>query len=584
MAIYAATRKLYFRGNVSSFRRLRNHGMEIDLYDLFKQSPALVIFVAIGLGYLIGKVNIRGFELGSTGGVLLVGLLFGHFGFDGHPFLGTIGFILFIYSVGFQAGPRFFNVLLEDGPRYIALSFVVALTGFVVAKLLALTFDLDSGFTAGILAGAMTSTPTLVGAQNALDAGIAVLGPGLTAEDLRQHLSVGYAITYVFGTIGLILIVKFLPGVLRIDLVGASRQYAQDKGYSETEDTLITGLPVVRGYQIMGGEMVGKTRREVEATRDLEFGLVRLVRDGEVIEFGLDVEIKAGDKAAILARPERHAELRDMPDVKPGILDRELLDSFITTQDIVVSHESAVSRPLRELRIIEDFGCFVTKIRRAQIDLPVDRDMTLMKADIVTVAGDSQAIERLAGRIGSIEKDIKETDLVTFAFGIVIGLLIGLISLKIGNINVGIGSAGGLLLSGIIFGYLRASYPTFGRVPPAARYIIMELGLMFFMVNVGITAGGGVVEALISVGPVLILCGILVLILPVVVGYLFGTFFLKLNPALLLGSLTGAMTSTPALSALQDAAKSSMPALGYAGTYAFANVLLTLAGTLIMLL
>jgi len=333
----------------------------------------------------------------------------------------------------------------------------------------------------------------------------------------------------------------------------------------------------------MDSEMVGKTRREIEATRDLEFGLVRLVRDGEVIEFGLDTENKAGDKAAILARPERHAELRDMPDVKPGILDRELLDSFITTQDIVVSHESAVSRPLRELRITEDFGCFVTKIRRAQIDLPVDRDMTLMKADIVTVAGDSQAIERLAGRIGSIEKDIKETDLVTFAFGIVIGLLIGLISLKIGNINVGIGSAGGLLLSGIIFGYLRASYPTFGRVPPAARYIIMELGLMFFMVNVGITAGGGVVEALISVGPVLILCGILVLILPVVVGYLFGTFFLKLNPALLLGSLTGAMTSTPALSALQDAAKSSMPALGYAGTYAFANVLLTLAGTLIML-
>jgi len=207
-----------------------------------------------------------------------------------------------------------------------------------------------------------------------------------------------------------------------------------------------------------------------------------------------------------------------------------------------------------------------------------------MKADILTVAGDSQAIERLAGRFGSIEKDIKETDLVTFSFGIVIGLLIGLISLKIGSINIGIGSAGGLLLSGIIFGYLRASYPTFGRVPPAARYIIMELGLMFFMVNVGINAGGGVVEALISVGPVLIICGIVVLIMPVVVGYLFGTFILKLNPALLLGSLTGAMTSTPALSALQDAAKSSMPALGYAGTYAFANVLLTLAGTLIMLL
>ena len=173
---------------------------------------------------------------------------------------------------------------------------------------------------------------------------------------------------------------------------------------------------------------------------------------------------------------------------------------------------------------------------------------------------------------------------MTFAFGIVLGLLIGLISLKIGNITIGIGTAGGLLLSGIVFGYLRASYPTFGRVPPAARYILMELGLMLFMVNVGIDAGGRVVDTLLAVGPTLVLCGVLVLILPVTIGYLFGAYVLKLNPALLLGSLTGAMTSTPALSAVQDAAKSSMPALGYAGTYAFANVLLTVAGTLMMIL
>lgn len=557
--------------------------MEIDFSELFRQSPALIIFVAIGLGYLIGKVNIKGFELGPTGGVLIIGLLFGHFGYAGDPLLGTIGFILFIYSVGFQAGPRFFNVLLEDGPRYIALSVVVALTGFAVAKILALAFDLDSGFTAGILAGALTSTPTLVGAQNALDAGIAVVGPGLSPEILGQHISVGYAITYVFGTIGLILIVKFMPSLLKIDLVGASRQYAKDKGYQETENTIVSGLPLVRGYQILNGEIAGQTRRQIEAIGDMDFGLVRMLRDGEFFELGPNDEVKVGDKIAILARPERHAVLREMPDLKSGILDRELLDNYVTSHDIVVTNEIAVGRPLRELRITEDSGCFVTKIRRAQVDLSVDGNATLMKADIISVAGDAQSIENLAEKIGSIEKDIKETDLVTFSFGIVFGLLIGLVSVKFGNINIGIGTAGGLLLSGIIFGYLRASFPTFGRVPPAARYVIMELGLMFFMVNVGINAGGGVVEALLSVGPVLIFCGIIVLIVPVTVGYLFGSYFLKLNPALLLGSLTGAMTSTPALSAAQDAAKSSMPALGYAGTYAFANVLLTLAGTLIML-
>ncbi len=558
--------------------------MEINLYELFQQSPALVIFVAIGLGYLIGKVSIWGFELGSTGGVLLVGLLFGHFGFEGHPFLGTIGFILFIYSVGLQAGPRFFNALLEDGPRYVALAIVVAATGFGTAKILAVVFGLDSGFAAGILAGALTSTPTLVGAQNAIDADIAVLAPGMTPDDLRQHISVGYAITYVFGTIGLILIVKFVPAILGIDLVGASRQYARDKGYKDSEKTEVTGLPVVRGYQILEGELAGKTRRQIEAVRELDIGVVRLVRDGQITELDLDDDIRIGDKVAVLALPERHGTLRERADVKPGILDRDLLDSYITTGEIVVTHESVVGKPLSELRITNDFGCFVTRIRRAQIDLPVAGNTSLMKADVLTVAGDSKAIESLSERIGSIEKDIKETDLVTFALGIVVGLLLGLTSLKFGDINLGIGSAGGLLLSGIIFGYLRASYPTFGRVPPAARYIIMELGLMFFMVNVGVNAGGGVVDALLSVGPVLIVCGIIVLLLPVIIGYLFGAYVLKLNPALLLGSLTGSMTSTPALSAVQDAAKSSMPALGYAGTYAFANVLLTLAGTIIMLI
>ncbi|MCG8543899.1 MAG: transporter, partial [Alphaproteobacteria bacterium] len=519
------------------------------------------------------------------GGVLLVGLLFGHFGFDSHPFLGTIGFILFIYSVGFQAGPRFFNVLLEDGPRYIALSVVVALTGFLSAKFLATAFGLDSGFSAGILAGALTSTPTLVGAQNALEAGIAVTTPGLATDDLRQHITVGYAITYVFGTIGLILIVKFMPAVLRIDLVAASHQYAQDKGYRDSDAMPVTGLPVVRAYQIEEGDVAGKTRRELEASYShLEAGVIRLVRDGEIIELGPDDKVMVGDKVAILAPPAIHVEMRAMPDFTPGILDQKVLDSYITTNDIVVNREEVVGRPLRELRVTEEFGCFVTNIRRAQIELPVDPDTILMRADILTVAGDSQAIERLAQRAGSLEKDIKETDLVTFAFGIVLGLLIGLISLKIGNITIGIGTAGGLLLSGIVFGYLRASYPTFGRVPPAARYILMELGLMLFMVNVGIDAGGRVVDTLLAVGPTLVLCGVLVLILPVTIGYLFGAYVLKLNPALLLGSLTGAMTSTPALSAVQDAAKSSMPALGYAGTYAFANVLLTVAGTLMMIL
>jgi putative transport protein len=559
--------------------------MEIDVYALFKATPALVVFVVIGLGYFIGKLNLRGFELGPTGGVLLVGLLFGHFGFQGIPLVGTIGFTIFIYSVGLQAGPRFFNVLREDGVKYVSLALTVAVSSVLMLWMLATLFDLDNSLGAGILAGALTSTPTLVGAQNAVDVGIANLAAGVSTQQALQNISVGYAITYVFGTVGLILIVKFAPKMLRLDLAKEAKRYAKEKGYHETDKRIAKGLPVVRGYEIEeGAEFLGKTRVELEARRDLMLAVVRLKRGKKTIKLGPDDEVAVGDRVALMAPPDVHAQLRELPGVKMGILDPELLESSVTSADVIVTREAAVGRPISDLRAPEEFGCFVTHVRRAQIQLPAEGSTVLQKGDVLTLVGNSEQLEDLAAVVGEIERDVVETDLVSFALGISGGLLLGKISIKFGAIAVGIGSAGGLLLMGILLGFLRSLSPTFGRVPPAARFVLMELGLMFFMVNVGLSAGGGVVEALVSVGPVVILCGVVVLMTPVILGYLFGIFVLKLNPAVLLGALTGAMTSTPALTAVQEAAKSSMPALGYAGTYAFANVLLTVAGTIIMTL
>ena len=253
--------------------------MEVDVYALFKATPALVVFVVIGLGYLLGKQNIAGFELGPTGGVLLVGLVFGHYGFEGIPLVGTIGFTIFIYAVGLQAGPRFFNVLREDGVNYILLALAVAVSSVLMLLLLAGVFDLDNSLGAGILAGSLTSTPTLVGAQNAVDAGIANLTDGTTSSQALQNISVGYAITYVFGTIGLIIIVKFVPRLLRLDLPKEAKAYAKEKGYQEADDQPAGALPIVRGYQIEdGAEFLGKSRAELEARRDRMMAVVRLKR------------------------------------------------------------------------------------------------------------------------------------------------------------------------------------------------------------------------------------------------------------------------------------------------------------------
>jgi len=192
----------------------------------------------------------------------------------------------------------------------------------------------------------------------------------------------------------------------------------------------------------------------------------------------------------------------------------------------------------------------------------------------------SGAAPRSSINVVSAEQDLEKTDLATFAFGMIAGTLLGLVTLALGNVSIGLGTARGLL----IIGYLGSVMPTFGRVPAPARFVLMELGLMLFMAGVGLNAGGGVVDALTSVGPIMIAIGVLITLLPALVAYVVGRQVLGMNPALLLGYITGAMTSTPALNVVTEAAHSSVPALGYAGTYTIANVLLTVAGALMMVL
>ena len=186
--------------------------------------------------------------------------------------------------------------------------------------------------------------------------------------------------------------------------------------------------------------------------------------------------------------------------------------------------------------------------------------------------------------MGHIERTTRETDLVTFAIGITAGLLIGGLSVSVAGISVGLGTAGGLLVAGLVIGYLRALHPTFGRVPEAARWIFMELGLTIFMAGVGLRAGSGIIETLAESGLNLFLAGAGRHLRSGAVGYLFGRKVLSLNPVFLLGAITGSMTSGASLSIVTGEARSSLPALGYTGAYAFANVLLTVAGSLILLL
>jgi putative transport protein len=559
--------------------------MEIDVYELLKNNGMILLFLVIGLGYLLGNLRIGAISVGPTIGVLLAGLVFGHYGLEISPGVGAFGFALFIFSVGLQAGPSFFSAFREDGPKYIALAAIVALTGFTISWIAAKLMQFDPGFAAGMLAGGLTSTPTLVGAQDAVNSGLAHIPESMTAAQALNNISVGYALTYMVGTIVVILVISYAPKLLQLNLEAMALTYAREKGMLAKQRSTVTTadtLPIIRAYKV-GEESVGKTLAQRDAELNVPGVALKVKRANQLLDAKPDLVLEDGDTVSLIATLSVHQQAREKLGIEE-VLDPELLDYRINAHEIVVLAPHLVGKRLSELRLSKTYGCFATELVRAGVELPLTDEVVLLKGDRLHVVGEESRLQEVGEYLGYVEEQVEETDLVTFSFGIVLGALLGLVVIKIAGISIGLGSAGGLLIVGIVIGYLSSINPTFGRVPAPARYLLRELGLMLLMASIGLNAGSGIIEGLMSVGPFIILFAVIIATVPLAVGYLFGRRILKMNPVLLLGSLTGAMTSTPALSIVSQTAKSSVPAIGYAGSYTFANVLLTFGGTAMMML
>ena len=305
--------------------------------------------------------------------------------------------------------------------------------------------------------------------------------------------------------------------------------------------------------------------------------VARLRRDGQWVRPGDDEHLKVGDEIHAYGDANFFRggieSLGEEITVSPEI---ELTASYT---HVVVARRDAVGKTLAELDFARRHGLVVAEVRRDGLALPLGPQLRLQRSDVLSVVGPKSAIADLRNILGPVESDVAQTDMTTFAFGIALGAVIGVLAINVGGVPIGLGMAGGLLASGILVGWLNATRPTFGKFPEAARWILMEFGLMIFIVGVGLQAGGQIVETFTKAGPALILAAVFVVTTPVLLGYAFGRKVLRLHPVLLIGALTGAMTSAAAMSLVNTEAKSSIPALGYTGTYAFANVILTVAGT-----
>ena len=555
--------------------------MNINVADLLNGNYILLLFVVLALGLCLGKLRLGSVQLGNSIGVLVVSLLLGQQHFAINTDALNLGFMLFIFCVGVEAGPNFFSIFFRDGKNYLMLALVMVGSAMLIAMVLGKVFGWDIGLTAGMLAGAMTSTPVLVGAGDTLR------HFGLPSDQLAQsldHLSLGYALTYLVGLVSLIVGARYMPKLQHQDLQTSAQQIARERGL-DTDSKRKVYLPVIRAYRV-GPELVawadGKNLRELGIYRQTGCYIERIRRNGILANPDGDAVLQMGDDIALVGYPDAHARLD--PSFRNGkeVFDRDLLDMRIVTEEIVVKNHNAVGRRLAQLKLT-DHGCFLNRVIRSQIEMPIDDNVVLNKGDVLQVSGDARRVKTVADRIG-FPLLVRPSYVLGFCAFFIVGLMIGMITFQFSSFSFGIGNAAGLLFAGIMLGFLRANHPTFGYIPQGALNMVKEFGLMVFMAGVGLSAGAGINNGLGAVGGQMLAAGLIVSLVPVVICFLFGAYVLRMNRAMLFGAMMGARTCAPAMEIISDTARSNIPALGYAGTYAIANVLLTLAGTLIVII
>lgn len=552
--------------------------------NALRTDPEIAVFLAIALGVLIGRIHIGSFHLGSVAGALLMGLLIGQIGLQVPEGLKSVFFVLFIYAVGFKSGPEFFGSLNRGTLKLVALSVVLCATALGSILLMNAIFHFDAGFTAGLGAGALTDTAIMGTATSAINQ--LSLDEAAKAQ-LNSHMAIAYAITYLFGTIGLIVFVgSIAPKLLGVDLRASARELELELGIAKEEDAITVPYTriVVRAHQVAAnGEANGRRIADFESGHEF-LSVERVVRAGRVIERDEGVVLMEGDIVGVYALREAVGSLSHR--VGPEIDHPEVL-SFATRQaDIVLTSKAFAGKTIHQARALLKssgrLGCFLNTITRQGYELPLLPNTVLRRGDVISVTGRTASVETLARRLGRIRQSNYKSDIAVHALGMVLGSLLGLLSTHIGMIPVELGIGGGVLVAALVIGWYNSRHPEVGALPAAAQWAFSEFGLTAFGAVVGLLAGPAAFAAMKEQGLALLLSGAVVTILPPLVALYVGRYVLRLHPMILFGGLAGAQTEAASMNKIIEQSGSNTPVIGFTVCYAISNVLLAVCGPIII--
>ena len=467
---------------------------------ILRQNPELALFLTLALGFLIGRIRIGTFSLGNVVGTLLAGVIIGQIDIKVAPIVKVVFFDLFLFATGYKVGPQFFRGLRKNALSQVSLTVVLCVTSLLTTVAAAKVLNYDCGTAAGLMAGAFTES-TVIGTAgdtiNHLDL------PEAEKNRLLNNIPVAYAVSYLVGTGFVVWFLSALaPRLLRVNLKAESRKLEMQMSRGPKFESGVKSAYRewdVRAYRVADAPFANRTVAELERSFAPERVFVsRIRRGGEFIESTPETVLRAGDIIAVAAR--RRVILADAARFGVEVEERELLDFPMAAWDVVLTNKALADRTLAELAEEHGRGVALLELVRGGEEIPFTPTTTLNRGDLLRLAGARQDVERAGKAIGYIEPPASETDMIFVSLGILLGGLVGLLSVTVGGLPLSLTTSGGALIMGLVFGWLRSVRPTFGRIPEPALWIFDTVGLAVFIGVVGLSAGPTFVQGLRTTG------------------------------------------------------------------------------------
>jgi putative transport protein len=514
----------------------------------------LVLFAILAIGSWIGQLSFKGFSLGAAG-VLFTALVFGHFGLSVPKEIMELGLLLFVYAVGLQAGPRFFRTFQRHGMQFVIIAIVTVGAGALATVGVAYSLDLPPALASGLYTGALTCTPALAAAIDAIEK----MSPGSSGM-----VSVGYSLAYPLSMAGIVLLVQLMPRLLRRDLRQEERRWLEEK---RSESPALEA----RQFRISNPNCDGKKVSEINPHRMTQANISRLKRGEQVFAATPEAILQLGDVVMAVGTPEELEKLR----LLLGEETHESMDvnAEVLSTDVEVTETALTGKKLGQMRVWERYTVVITRIRRQGLEIAPTGDVALEMGDTLRVVGDKAAVEEFVRLVHGHPQRADETQMLPFLIGLLMGVILGAIPINLPNgIQVKLGSAGGAFLVSLLVGHFGGIGPLRLHVPTAAMNLSRELGLILFLAGAGAAAGAQFVQVLEQQGISLLLGGVFITAFSALTGLLLMHRFYRMNLLSTMGALTACMTNPPGLGAANAQTETDLPTLSYASAYPVALI------------